>query len=427
MMNYHKRRGKIATRELFTSFTVLWLIISSGSEYFMNQHMPLTTAIMGVLSAVLIVRKPKLTAKHKNVLNILIAFMVFNTLANFSNGIYFNDVVIDIVKIVFVVSIANTISEDEFIVKYVRIMFCLAILSLICHAFIQITHGGPLPFQQAFIGSNGLRRYSTFYHTVGWELNYSYHTAGYGYFTRNAGIFWEPGGYQVFLNLALFLFWAKQELFELLWTTRRRKRLYKMTVPILIITILSTQSTTGYICLIFNILFYLFYKNKVKSSWSKVLIIMGGVVAIVVIEASTNVIGDKLFNHTASYFTRLNDTIEGFTVVLNRWFLGYGLFAKETISSVLLSHGIINISNGINAFALNVGLVGLVLYVIRIGTWFNRICKKEILCFAIAFGNFLVMSSSESIFMAPVFLLLFISFRQINNLKREEKGIIRTH
>ena len=65
-----------------------------------------------------------------------------------------------------------------------------------------------------------------------------YHCWGYGIgTTRNAGMFWEPGAFQCYINLALvILFFDKN---------KEEYNGKKFKLIIFIITLLTTQSTTG--------------------------------------------------------------------------------------------------------------------------------------------------------------------------------------
>ena len=45
------------SRKALISFSVFWMVVVSGSEFFMNQNMPLSTIIMLVLSLSLIHKK----------------------------------------------------------------------------------------------------------------------------------------------------------------------------------------------------------------------------------------------------------------------------------------------------------------------------------------------------------------------------------
>ena len=76
------------------------------------------------------------------------------------------------------------------------------------------------------------------------------------HFTRNCGIYNEPGMYQIILNLALY--------FILFMKTNFAEKKKKKYILILIVTLITAQSTTGYISMIIIILGYLLSQGKVK-------------------------------------------------------------------------------------------------------------------------------------------------------------------
>lgn len=401
------------SKDQLMTFAVFWAVVSSGSQFFMNQNMILTDLIMLLISFVILLKLKLLTKINRFIFAIIIGYLFANTILNFNNGIYVNDVIIIISKLVFVIVIASNISLDDFIYKYVRIMIGLSILSLLCFSFIQITRGGPLPFQAEYRNSSGAVVYSTFYHTVGWQpLNgIHYYTLGYGYFTRNAGIFWEPGAFQVFLNFALVLYLAKDQLF----TSDKWKKAY---FPILVITVITTLSTTAFICLICNLVFFIFKKEKVNKKSTKLIIIAIALVAIVLVENYFGVIEEKLTNHGASYITRMTDTTVGLELLvssLDKFLIGYGVFAKNYLIDLLKSYGVYNISNGLIGFALNIGIIGLLYYLWHFTKTMIKVCNHKIILTCIALFEFCLMASSESIMLAPIFLLFIFSFNERNN------------
>ena len=67
---------------------------------------------------------------------------------------------------------------------------------------------------------------------------------------RNCGFAWEPGAFSIFLGIGLFINLIKN-----------RFRLYNLAAVIMILALLSTFSTTGYLMLFLNLLFYLINVN----------------------------------------------------------------------------------------------------------------------------------------------------------------------
>ena len=86
-------------------------------------------------------------------------------------------------------------------------------------------------------------------------------TAG-SFFIRSSGIFWEPGAFQVFINLALFF-----ELFVFEKVNKNRLTIY-------FISLLFTFSTTGYIACFWLLLGYVLFERKRISKRNKFLSII---------------------------------------------------------------------------------------------------------------------------------------------------------
>lgn len=96
---------------------------------------------------------------------------------------------------------------------------------------------------------------------------------------RNCGFAWEPGGFAVFLVLAIFihLFFIRSEV------------KFNLRFWILVIALLSTQSTTGYVIFILMMIFYLFQKN-IKI----VLLLFPALILGIVLMASLPFMRDKI-------------------------------------------------------------------------------------------------------------------------------------
>lgn len=92
-------------------------------------------------------------------------------------------------------------------------------------------------------------------------LVYTFHPQYFeGHFTyaRNAGIFWESGAFAVFLNLSLYLRYITKKIVVV-------KDLFDKKSVILIITVLTTTSTMGFLTLVVLLTFFtLKLKTRVK-------------------------------------------------------------------------------------------------------------------------------------------------------------------
>lgn len=90
-------------------------------------------------------------------------------------------------------------------------------------------------------------------------------------FKRNQSLFWEPGAFQAYLNIAIA--------FELFSKSPNFKRL-----NIFLLALITTFSTTGYIALLILIFAYAMFSNKVPNGkWLKVILIVFIIAFILVV------------------------------------------------------------------------------------------------------------------------------------------------
>jgi len=96
---------------------------------------------------------------------------------------------------------------------------------------------------------------------------------------RNSGVFWEPGAFQIYLNLAL--------LYVLHNTTLKRRGI---KIAILIIALLTTISTMGYICAALILIAY-FLRTDMKAKFKGLALVLtifwalGSIILPIVIES----------------------------------------------------------------------------------------------------------------------------------------------
>ena len=158
-------------------------------------------------------------------------------------------------------STAILVDKDKFLSRFIKAVIFFAKISLIFWvAFIvfpELVDIWPaIKYQTEIIGSQG---YEKIRMGKGLIL-YCYMQI---HSTRNCGIYTEPGVYQIILNTTLFvlLFW-REKLAEL---SERKYRKYVITI---LFTLVSCQSTAGYISLAMIIGFYYFFYRNVQHKYS---------------------------------------------------------------------------------------------------------------------------------------------------------------
>lgn len=146
----------------------------------------------------------------------------------------------------------------QFIERFVNTTVFLSVTSLICYA-ISFT---PMEFL--------LRTVLSVNNASNWMGNISYGKLIYHYmpgYTRNVGIYSEPGVFQLFLCLALFwVLFGNRDYYSI----GRGKKIY---IGILILTIITTASTAGYITALLLIILYFVNRRSIS---------IGGMIAVVV-------------------------------------------------------------------------------------------------------------------------------------------------
>ena len=276
------------------------------------------------------------------VLLLLTAALLLTSFVNPQNGIHINDIVIWLCNIGYVLVLQSCIGYRTYMRLYTKVMLAEAVISLISFVIGDLL-SLPLPLLHYEVSSvNGF--YLTPYFTLGW-LNIPV-------FHRNAGMFNEPGSHQIFLNFALLFLMSDETRMGM------SKKKYCWAIALLIVTILSTLSTTGFICLGVVLLTVAFRKKGGKMARSIKMAAFIGLILLFVIESVTGVVERKIVgrNSGGSFYTRWNDTFSGFEIGLESPIAGQGVFSERK-AEILLEHRVQNISNGFAAFVMDTGLI----------------------------------------------------------------------
>lgn len=205
----------------------------------------------------------------------LIVSMAGSTIVNGENCIVFLKISFSYFVVLIIVS---RYGFNEFANSFVEVMLFLSVISLIGYvAFLVI-----IPLRSMFVVKNTANLLYS---------NLVLYVSSPEHIHRNWGMFWEPGAYQTFLNLAL--------LFEI----RRRDAKVK-NICVFIITILTTYSTTGYIGLVINFVILLL-KRKKPTSIKKLIIAVLLLSVPAVIFAWDALFGRTIYTGELSVFGKL--------------------------------------------------------------------------------------------------------------------------
>lgn len=243
---------------------------------------------------------------------------------------------------------------EDVLKAFYKVVYFIAVISIPMYLLSVL---GP-SFLNSFtaIGTNGriYYNYILFDHIVGYN--------------RNCGLFWEPGAFSSFLCLAI-----------LIWVTQVDNSIdvgYRR-ILVLLLALITTFSTTGYLCFALILILYLFLKKRNKTEKIIVFTLILAAVIFVLPTYYTSVFGinsqtfGKIYNFlqyrddyiagtfTSSVSVRLFSITKAFEVFLNNPILGVGhnnlveLTQKFTLGSITCTF--------INWFAINGFLYGLLM------------------------------------------------------------------
>ena len=169
---------------------------------------------------------------------LLAFYLLFVAVATVSGIVHLNikQTLIIVICITMGMAVANLLSYESFKKIYVRMMLFIALFSLVT-LFLWLVFPAVIRLLPTVIKES----------TVHYNAVFSIISSS-TYSTRNYGMFWEPGAFAIFLNIAF--------LFEM---TDRKQSLWKMMI--FATAIVSTLSTLGIICLANLVAVYLF-NNK---------------------------------------------------------------------------------------------------------------------------------------------------------------------
>jgi hypothetical protein len=374
------------------------LLLTSGTELFCILFYKFSMLLIVVSGFVLIFKYKKVKKINIYIVISILIYAFLSTAYNNISNIGITETLAFCNKIIFIMILASTISYDKIVKRYINVMMIISIISIICFTITSMVPNVSLPFEFEK-ASPAYNFYGTIYYTRGVSLNHI--------FTRNSGIFHEPGAFQIYLNIALiFILFDKMNL---------KKQLAK--IVIITIAILTTMSTTGYICLGIILISFLFSnKNRLMNAkWINALLLFLFAV-LIYYENKTDIIVSKAIEHSGSYGTRIEDTTVAYKLAISKPVFGYGALINnidEIWNSI--GGGITSRSNGIANISMFWGLPFTLYYLICIYNKVRFIVQKNIIASILIFVSFILFISTESVLTFPLFLFFLFEWKSEEN------------
>lgn len=319
-----------------------------------------------------------------------------------SRGDDIKQIVIIILFVVAPYLFALSFDFKNFAKKFCNIIYFLSAISLILYFIYIIEPSLYKPFP-TFVNITGVKAKNLFFFTVYGGAN-----------ARNQSIFWEPGAFQTYINLALLF-----ELFYFKNITRKRLIVY-------VVALITTYSTAGYIAGLYiayaYVTYLLFSSSKENKNGARNLFFILTVVLIAVIIFLS--LDTSMSNWVFGKFTQYRETgygTKGMTTVSVRFdaflrpfkiFWQYPMFGAGTRGMVNFAHNegySMNTCTFMNFFAY-FGVFYGAMMMKMFWDFSKRFSKNKLIVFMIFFAIFLITSTEDYHRNPSILVFIFFPF-----------------
>lgn len=404
----------IKSKDIFLSFIIFALLyLTSGfANIFSNTSVLVLLSIIGFV--LIITNKFYMSLKNDTVILILLIF--FNvSITTILMGDEIKQLLLWIVYLFVSIAIVATVKGDRLLKCYVRTIYflCIAALALWLTYLLAPSLVQRLP---VVTNQNNRSAYTIIVATI--------YKAGNVEIARNQGIFWEPGAFQTFINIALIITLFYNNL-------KINKKRYAF---VFILTIITTFSTAGYLVMTLIIITYIIYcmssKGVTRAEIKLALVLMIGIFAfLLAYQNMPDNIKYQLFGKVTAYFdgvndadssstgTRLNSVVMSFKAFLSSPIFGCGVNNMGTITEQFGSSiGTCTPINWFSYYGIMIGIamnVGLLKFSKQFGT--NKLVS------ILLFVSIIISISSENYWRnSSILIFVLLGYQGFNDEKGKE-------
>lgn len=224
-------------------FIIVFILVNSGGgvHFSLGRNIFLLTLFFLSITYLILFNKKNTFNEYKNTIFVVFTFLLITILNYFvalpgqiiTRYLYFFFSIVTVSLIIF------TLPAKKFTKVFIQVLTVFEIHALISFGFSFFIQQ---PYLQDIVRGGGNQIYQTFHYIFFFKLDTNLVSAFGVNFIRNAGLFWEPGILQFYMNLLLF-----HQLFV------RETSLSKILLTIFVI--LTTYSTSGFIIMTLILLY----------------------------------------------------------------------------------------------------------------------------------------------------------------------------
>ena len=332
-----------------------------------------------------------------------IVFVFFaNALFYIDDGLAINGYGSYIIRITSALILASSLCEDSFSANFLDLIVIISASSLIVYLISSMSNGAYYTYKDGYY----LMYFRVFRIYEGFMKR----------LYRNAAIFWEPGAFQMFANMALCIL-LRINHFRIDRNTTKKDW---ASMIILSLGVFTTFSTIGYI--IYGFIVSVVVWNSIKHLPSRNRIIISVPVlfalgyAIVRVFQSETIYGKLLGDNTASFLIRNSDFALSLKILADRPLIGYG-FGTGTMWNAMSEVGKTHYGNssGFLMAAATFGVVILLAYLIRLPKYARKYYGHMWFVF---FLVVFLSGMTEGFSLYPVYFIMLFEFS--NNMAKDK-------
>lgn len=225
---------------------------------------------------------------------------------------------------------------------------------------------------------------------------------------RNNGLWWEPGAFQVIINLAFLLGLAF-------------KMVSKKDYFLFLVVIISTFSTAGII--IFSILSLIYFRNDLNFKFIFMFFLL--IVSVLIGTSFYEIVIESKFNlGNASANSRFNDASIAIKMFLDHPFIGTGFGDIEILEKYKLKHSYGTSSNGLLLILANLGILSFVIFTPLIVPGYLKGFNKKIDKILVSLSIFLIFFTQNFTIILIFSIMIFYGAKKykpivFNGLKNQ--------
>lgn len=340
-------------------------------------------------------------------------FLILHLIHGISFGSFSAPMTIGFLLRIYSAYLSIIILRQKFITLYIRIVYYFALLSLIFYLCIVVLPNFEnllfLAYDKVFrdfaiFGENAARYHVLVYVFDWWIITNP---------PRNAGPFWEPGGFGVYLNIAL--------MFNLII----EKRLFNQINCILLIAIITTLSTGTYLSTFTLLAFFFLSGKSIKYTFfaAPIIVVLWGYVYVNIPFMQEKIVSqiefyqDRGTSPVGGRFSRFQGTAFDLEIFASNPIFGRGNFIRTDFERDV---------NSFTTIFKQFGLIGAFSIGFLLLKSFRNICK--IYKFNLRFSFYMlliliVIVFSQSMFRKPIFFVLCFLYL-IPNTPKKMKNLI---